>query len=212
MRQDDVDLEGLLVRIRNGGFVSPAVCRSVFTQDTADAFRQLVTDSDLESALSLLDRAGHDDVFRLGLHMLQALQLRSNNEAVRYRVRGILEGLWLAGCNTAARGTSLCFALLNEASLTEVWLERLFKFYVATWDYQLENQRTWAGGADRVAEKVRQRLRDPRFPSSKRWIYVLALAASDSPREVDSILATIDGSGDPLVQHAIKEVHVRMSL
>lgn len=204
-----INATDVINKIRRQEFVSPATCLHFFSQDNADSLRSLVKETDLEVILSFIYKTSHDDVFRLGIHLLQGIQMYSSDEIVRARVRGILEGLWDSSRNSVTRGTSVCFALLNIDDIPPELHNSLLQFYLDTWDYQCENQLNWSGGADHVIEKVKQRLNDKRFPRSKKWIYILALGASNNPKAVAETLKNVQDDAYPIIQRACDEVKRR---
>lgn len=210
MTSIEANATDVIDKIRRKEFISPAICRQFFSPEKADSLRRLVRDDDLDSVLSFIYRAAHDDVFRLGNHVLQGLSMYSGDAGVKLRVRGILEGLWAGARESVTRGTSVCFGLLNVEDISVDMHEVLFQFYLDTWDYQCENQREWSGGAERVVAKVKQRLVDARFPPSKRWIYILALGASNSTHTAEDVLKSLESEPDLLVQRSIIEVRQRL--
>lgn len=200
----------VIEKIRKKEFLSPATCRAFFMQDKADSLRSLVRANDLDTILSFIYNAVHDDVFRLGMHLLQGILVYSNDSSVKLRIRGILEGLWVSARSSVTRGTSVTFALLNIEDISRDMHKTLFQFYLDTWDYQCDNQVAWSGGADNIIDRVMQRLNDKRYPKTKRWIYILAAGASNNPQKALELLSNLQQDQDELDQLAIAELNRRI--
>lgn len=210
MNAREYNAKEVIEKIRRKEFISPATCREFFMQDKADSLRSLVRADDLDTILSFIYHAVHDDVFRLGMHLLQGILMYSNDSSVKLRIRGILEGLWISARSSVTRGTSVSFALLNIENISRNMHKTLFQFYLDTWDYQCESQVAWSGGAENIIDKVMQRLNDKRFPRTKRWIYILALGASNNPQKVLDLLSNLQHDQDELDQLAIAELNRRI--
>jgi hypothetical protein len=205
-------IAGLITDVRAFREPSADACRELLTLDNLDAVRNAAGVDDLDAVIWLLLTAEAPAMFRIAIHMLQGLNMRTSEREVRARIRGLLEGAWLNARNDTEKGWSTAAALLDNPDLPLFLREEILNFYLRTWDEGRAYMTRLVGGADRILEWVGKRLADPRFPVSKHWAYVLVLGYNPDREGVEQLISRLKPSGDPLVTRVIAEVRTRLSL
>jgi hypothetical protein len=186
------------------------MCQWFARQSVIDCLRERVTSTDMPFVQALCVHTEDDAIFRFGIHLLQGIVLNHPDSLLRARVLGFLEGLWAGSRHSPHRGTSVIMGLLNFAELPVELHDELFSFVLQNWEYIIANNVRWCEGAEYVLPKTRARLGDPRFPASKRWIYLVMAWATDDKVGLRRLMDEHESDDAPLVRRVVAEVRSRL--
>lgn len=162
---EDRRAQRVIESLRSGQLPSEEEAVELDRQPVIDALRQLVEQADID----ILTRpVGRVQPKLQGL-FVSLLERHSSHP----KVTSCFRELW-ATADTYVR-TRLVFRLTDDPRLCEDWKRRLFDFVLSEPTAFEATCSAFYGGIAETREATFGRLADPRFPASKRWLYLCQL-------------------------------------
>jgi len=197
----DSCVDGVLRDGRSGRGLDPGLVDKLVKKEVADRLRKRLRHEDAGWILECL-RSRQEGVLAFAVAVVRPLQ---DNDAVRER----LFEIWEESLPPRIR-VGLVFRLLDYNDLSLAWHDNLY-------NWVLENERPWRDKATEwyslgeLVENAKERLGNPRFPESKKWMYLLQVARFGTCREALEVLSEYEHSTAPFVAKIAKRLRVDLS-
>jgi hypothetical protein len=173
----DYVAEKIMADLRSGADVPSAVIDEAVRYELTNHLRSRVWAKDFDLARGLCE-SGQCNEQRLGLSLIQGLR-HTGGDNLRADIYSYLTSLWEAELEFESRA-SLVYALLDYEELLAEFHEKLLLFTEKNWDRMIAHTLDWCGGPAAILRMTEERVNNPKFPRTKRWIYLcLAVGADD---------------------------------
>lgn len=194
-------VDKLVDDIRSTRPLPSQLCQALFRYPIINDLRRRINPDDFLIIHSLCE-SDDDAVRNLGFALLQNIR--------QERVRCYLEEVWQRPLLSFKLRTNLQAELLNYPELSQDYHEQLFRFTLDNWQPWLQGIVDWCGGGEGVLKYCTGRLSDPKFPKSKRWLYVCAAAASNDLAAARNLIGSYVEDPDPFLRGVPREVLKRL--
>lgn len=186
----------------NESHLDEDLCEELNQYPLIDSLRAAVEPPDIGKLLKLADSKSTKQA-ALALSMLR-------RHAANAEVRIFLRGAW-SQANSYTEKYPLLWRLLDDPSLDSDRRNELFEFVVGNVDQFLSDVPAFFGSREEILAAYTARLADPILPPSKKWIYLISVAASDDVAGVTALLRDHLGSADDLSKRAAEKMLARVS-
>lgn len=110
--------------------------------------------------------------------------LREEND-----IKELLFSLWNSPSSDYFTKMQVMWRLLDYADLSDKTINEIYQYVFADWNTWLPYMVKKFGGADRAYENCIERLNNPGFPESKKWVYLCILVGSSKIDEAKTVIS-----------------------
>ncbi|MDR3666072.1 MAG: hypothetical protein P4L35_04425 [Ignavibacteriaceae bacterium] len=189
----DYSAENILMKIRNQNLLEKELVLQLNGRPYIDDLREMISVDDIKYLQIYIESP--DNVYKqFALALLQ-------NISSEPLVKDLFFKLWKEA-KTYDEKMNVMFRILDYEDLNQEIHENIYQFALQYWDQWINDCIKWQSknNPDLVIANMTERLNDPRFPYSKKWIYLLIATAS---RDFDRVLELLDkyaGTNKTLVE------------
>ena len=187
--------DAIVAALKSGSYPSDAEARVLDRRPLIDLLRQRIGNADVRDLLTIVED-GSDGVAGFAVSLLR-------HHVKQKSVRTCFEARW-----SKARPhlkNRLMWRLLDDPNLDKAWHERFFDFVQKEWPTFRDFNRDFYGEPGKALASLLNRLADPTFPESKRWIYLCSAPEVVDDRDAAKAIVSLGLSAKDPFQRQVAQ-------